>query len=75
VSACRRIGVHLSLVSISPDPAAEAPTYPNKQRHKVPIDSPKDGIALVLVILNAFDMSSSSQIENIAMSLDIFVAQ
>jgi hypothetical protein len=41
----------------------------------VPIDSPKDGIALVLVILNAFDMSSSSQIENIAMSLDIFVAQ
>jgi len=51
----------------------EALTDPNQQRHKMPIDSPKNGIAFVFVILYPFEMGSSTQIKNISVSLNVFV--
>ena len=41
----------------------------------MPIDTPKNGITLDFVILDGFDVCSSSKIKNIAVALVIFTGK
>ena len=45
----------------------EALTDPDQHGHKMPVDSPQNGVAFVLVVLDSIKMGSSSQIKDIAM--------
>ena len=50
-------------------------TDPNKERHQMPIDSPKNGITLHLVIFDGFDVRSSSKVKNIAVTFVEFTGK